>query len=184
MSLFLAYNATQAQDIDFFIQRPGDRFKFEQIPDSMTLDEFELLERHLRMRDMLYAMIVPGYTHFRAKEAKAGYIILGIRSAAYISLFAIGLDSGLDFRELMHLNYYIDPSAEYDRIKLYTGIAVIATATIFATYFYDWIRGQYILEKKQNAIRFKYSRQISIAPSLQPTGQHNIAPGIGIQMRF
>ncbi|HKK10446.1 MAG TPA: hypothetical protein VJ939_06385, partial [Bacteroidales bacterium] len=53
-----------AQDFDVYKRSKNDNFRLPEINRDMTFEEFQLLSRNLRMKDMLYAMVVPGYTHF------------------------------------------------------------------------------------------------------------------------
>ncbi len=84
---FLSYG----QDLDIYNIKQDDKLKIPNLPYGMTADEFQLLSRSFRMKDMLYAMVVPGYAHFHAKEMKTGYWLLGTRVSGFMGLAWIGL---------------------------------------------------------------------------------------------
>ena len=78
-----------SQDIDIYRKNKDDYFKNANIPSGMSFSEFQLLSRNLRLKDMLYAMAVPGYVHFKAKEPTTAYVLLGLRTAGYAGLGAL-----------------------------------------------------------------------------------------------
>ena len=155
---FLSYG----QDLDIYNIKQDDKLKIPSIPYGMTVDEFQLLSRNLRMKDMLYAMVVPGYVHFHAKEIKTGYWLLGTRVSGFMGLTWIGLDSHVRMREFMSFNFEFDPTIGANRIKVYGYVATVSMIFIFGTYFYDWIHGQYKLAKKQDNIRYRYGLKLKI----------------------
>jgi len=75
-----------AQDFDLYSRKTDDQVNLPFVQQSTALNEFQLLSRNARMMDMAYAMVVPGYMHFKAKEYKTAYTLLGLRSLAYIGL--------------------------------------------------------------------------------------------------
>lgn len=150
------------QDIDLYNIKQDDKLKIPNIPYGMTADEFQLLSRNLRMKDMLYAMMVPGYVHFHAKENKTGYWLLGLRVSGFAGIAGIRMDSGIRMREFFRFNFEFDPDIEVTRVKIYTAVATVSLIFIFGTYFYDWIHGQYKLSKKQDNIRYRYGLKLKI----------------------
>ncbi len=155
---FLSYG----QDLDIYNIKQDDKLKIPNLPYGMTADEFQLLSRSFRMKDMLYAMVVPGYAHFHAKEMKTGYWLLGTRVSGFMGLAWIGLDSGVRVREFLRFNFEFDPDIEERRIKAYGVVGTVSIIFIFGTYFYDWIHGQYKLAKKQDNIRYRYGLKLKI----------------------
>jgi len=157
LSLFV-----QAQDFDVYRRVTDDKVKIPKVNQSIELDEFQLLSRNARMMDMAYAMIVPGYMHFKAKEHKMGYYLLGARMAAYggltYSYFRLEDQGESIFGDIKDPDNY--------KIKQYKYIGIASVSIIFATYFYDWIHGKVMLEKKQEMIRYKYGFKIQMEGEL------------------
>ena len=167
-----------AQDVDIYAKRQNDNFNFPRIPAAMTFDEFELLSTHLRMQDMIGAMVVPGFVHFKIKEKKYGWWLVGLRTAGYGGLVY------LSYRNKSLMNLLFNPFAKYTD-RHYTADMVIAYASLFligGSFFYDWFHGRWKLHHKQNKIRYKYAPVLllSYAPPMADPGQTFIRAGIRI----
>jgi len=152
--LFFFFTQVNAQDIDLYKKDKNDNYKLPQISKQMTAEEFELLSHNMRMKDMLYASMVPGYVHFKAKENKQGYWLLGIRSASYLMMGGLYL-SGKD--ELLHIDTENLSDEELSDAKRYQNLFYTALSIATATYLYDVIHGDWMLHKKQERIRYKYA---------------------------
>ncbi|NPA67762.1 MAG: hypothetical protein GXO50_04045 [Chlorobi bacterium] len=166
----------QAQDIDFFHKNQNDKFKFEDINTQMSMDEYRILSRELRMKDMMYAAIVPGYVHFYAKDNKKGYTLLALRTAAFGELAYMGIKGNIDFGLDNFLDIR-DNSPDTDVILTYGAFAVI-----FGTYLYDWIHGQHVLRKKQENIRYKYNMKMNLGMLDNPNGTS--IPAFSLSLQF
>ncbi len=179
-----------SQDFDIFNKQLNDNFDMPHINKDMNFQEYQLLSRNLRMKDMLYAMVVPGYAHFYAQENKLGYSMLGTRIAGYAGLFYIYEKNKdrIDLRHLLGIGFNSSVFPEEDRNK-YSAIYATSLVLIFGSYFFDWIHGQYILQKKQEKIRFKFSPHIT-ANTINNTnigtsyGCNKIIPGISFSVQF
>jgi len=155
------------QDIDVFTKHKNDNFNMPEIDRNMTFEEFQFLSRDLRMKHMLYAMVVPGYVHFYIHDNITAYSILGTRLAGYGGLTYVWLknQNELSLKDIATFNFNKDSFNENDS-KKYTAISTVSIAFIFGSYMFDWIRGQQILQKKQEKIRFKYSLKLQSVNSL------------------
>ena len=139
-----------SQDIDLFNKQLNDKFKMPDIDKDMNFQEFQLLSRDLRIKHMLYAMVVPGYVHFYTHESKLGYAMLGTRVLGYGGLTFILLNNdAVDFKSLIGLNIDQNIFPEDDRTK-YTAITTASLIFIFGSYLFDWIHGQHMLQKNKN----------------------------------
>ena len=154
-----------SQDIDFYLKQKNSNFELPQVNGQMSFSEYRLLSHDLRMMDMAYAAIVPGYVHFMAQDNNVGYAVLGVRMAG--------------FATLGYLTYLTDGELTADRLGTNTKIAYGAVTVIIASYLFDWIHGKYRLEKKQDAIRYKYSVKASLSLSSVQTN-----PTIGMKISF
>ncbi len=160
MIVFFAHNLF-AQDIDIYTLKKNSNFVLPSVNKDMTYDEFQLLSRTLRMQDMLYAMLVPGYTHYVAKDNKMGNWMVTARLAGYSGLAYVLLKDDYSLASLL-TGTSIDRNKS--RFKTQRAIALSSVGIIFAEYFFDWIHAKWVLEKKQEEIRYKYAIQLSIRP--------------------
>ena len=144
-----------SQDIDLYHKNKNDNYNMPQIPYGMPYKEFELLSEKTRMLDMMYAMVVPGYLHFKAYDNTTGYTLAGVRTVAF------GVMSYVYFKE----DGINDSPFGYDSDYTNNDEVVfnIALSVAIATYLYDWIHGDYLLRKKQEKIRYKYAPRIKMA---------------------
>ncbi len=150
---------TTAQDFDLYKKDRNDNYKLPDIDKSMTADEFLILSENIRMKHMLYATIVPGYIHFRIKEKKKGYWLLGIRSASYFTMGYILLDGKNDF---FRLDFNDLDEEDLNKAKKSQNIFYTALSIAAATYAYDVIHGDWVLHQKQEKIRYKYALKAQV----------------------
>jgi hypothetical protein len=145
----------QAQDVDVYQHQKNSNFILPEIPANMTYKEFEILSTDLRMQDMMIAMIFPGHIHFKIKEKKTAYYILGSRLLGYAGWTYLSLTDNSLTGIVIEDNIGIDND-------ITTGDYIVAYGSlmlIVGSYLYDWIHGKYILDEKQNAIRYKYAKK-------------------------
>lgn len=163
-----------AQDFSIFHRYESDRLVFDGVPAEMSFNEYQLLSRDIRMIDIGYAMVVPGFTHFKAQEPVYAWSILGVDAVA-ATVLAVQLNTlqqaGLTYAEAQALN-------GYQRERQLIG----ASATvIFTAFLFDHIHGKWRLERKQEAIRYKYQPKIRMAPAVSSVDR---LPVVGLQMAF
>jgi hypothetical protein len=144
----------KAQDIDVYTKKKNDNYHLPKINSKMSFEEFQLLDKHLKMQDMLYAMVVPGYVHFQAKDKIVGYSLLGLRSLGFGGIYYVSKTTGITLPTLLSFSN-LESYKREEKILLYS------SALILTTYFFDWIHGKYRLEKKQNMIRYRYGMKIN-----------------------
>jgi len=166
-----------AQDIDIYHKNKNDNFELPYLNSKMSYDEFVLLSTNLRIKDMFYAAIVPGHAHFKAKDTKTGFLIFSIRMAAYGGLGFIYYDVKSTTNNFANTSFkeYID---EHDRYK---NIYVGSLALIVSTYLFDWIHGEYRLEKKQAMIRYKYGLKLNL---MRSAGMHELNQVVSFSLNF
>ncbi len=169
-----------AQDLDLYHINQDDKLKMQPIPEGMTYDEFHLLSTNLRMKDMLYAMIVPGYVHYQADEKRTAAWMFGMRMSGFAGLGYISLTYKSIFeRSVLNLT---EPELSVQQEKLNTVITTTSLVLIFGTYFYDWIHGQYKLTHKQDMIRYKFGLKMKME-NLQSFQPQQI-PSLSLSIRF
>lgn len=136
-----------SQDLEIFHRYQDDRIVPPVLPAGMTFDEYKLLSRDIRMSDMAASMALPGYISWKAEEKTAGIVAAALRGAGYAgALYEIIKYNNEGFTSVI--------SNQFDRNFSYITMGVLVSSWLF-----DWIYGKTALEKKQEAIRYKY-RQV------------------------
>ncbi len=174
--------SVRSQDIDIFAKHKNDNFKLPAINGKMSFAEFQLLDRNLRMQDMLYAMIVPGYAHFRAKDKATGYTLAGLRIAGFGAWYYVHEKTGAGLSDMLK-SLGLPDSGKKKLFAREKNLLLYSSLVIVGTYVYDWIHGKYRLEKKQNMIRYKYGLKLRFTNITQINTQ-NTFRGVSLQYRF
>jgi hypothetical protein len=182
LKLFLLFitiffiNFAYSQDIEIYKKEKNDNYQLPKIHPEMTFEEFELLSQNIRMKDMMYATIVPGYIHFKAQQPKQAYWIMGIRGTSYITAAYVFWDANKKYGGLNQTEVSDKDKNKYQNLL----IASISTATL--TYLYDIIHGDHILHQKQEKIRYKYTIKLNSQTFLDSKNIHY--PALGISVNF
>ncbi|MBN2669034.1 MAG: hypothetical protein JXR60_07380 [Bacteroidales bacterium] len=188
--LLLLIKLAIAQDFDIYPKQQDDKVKLPVLHESVSLNEFRLLSREVRMMDMAYAAIIPGYVHFKAQEKSKAYTLLTLRSMAYVSIGAVYFSAKSKGSALG--SYWYDTGDQLGKIQINdnysinVGDAVLvgAAIVIVGTYLYDWIHGKYLLEKKQEQIRYKYAVKFKLEQTFQNKNTMSFATGIQFSIQF
>ena len=187
--ILYAFSLT-GQDLDIYHKNSNSDFLLPHVSSAMQASEFQLLSRNLRMIDMLHATLVPGYIHFKAQSMTAGYALLTLRSLSYAAIISIYIDKKLNGESAISINPFQKDTPQGNTIVINSNwqidskdlISTAAYAIIIGTYLYDWIHGKYILERKKELIRYKYSLKFSIEKHhIQP---NSYIPSMGISLQF
>ena len=167
------------QDFDMYRRTVDDNVKIPKIYENLLLEEYQILTRNIRMMDMAYAMIVPGYVHFKAKENKRGYQILSSRMLGYAGLVIYAKRRENQDRRLLDYISGKDKDVDFnDKVLFSTSLGLVV-----GSYLYDWIHGKFILEKKQENIKYKYGIKFKMEDNLS-LNFNNPTPGIAITLNF
>jgi len=166
-----------AQDIDLYQRYVGDREKMPNLYENMTFEEYQVLSRDIRMMDMMYATIVPGYIHFKAGDKKKGYYILGARMSGYAGLTANYIR--LNNYDKNYTDLFNDPALKTDRLLFFTSISIV-----LSSYVYDWIHGKHTLEKRQELIRYKYGIKLKMEEQVSLGNSYGAAPVLSLTLNF
>ncbi len=153
--IFSVSGIISGQDLDIYKHQKNSNFELPAIPKDMTYEEFKILSTDLRMQDMMIATILPGHIHFKIGEKKKGYYILGARSIGYLSWIYLSVSNKSLTRIILLDNAGLDKTLNTQDVIVAYGSVVL----IIGSYLYDWIHGRYVLDDKQNRIRYKYARK-------------------------
>ncbi|HKK58170.1 MAG TPA: hypothetical protein VJ937_01715 [Salinivirga sp.] len=169
---------SSAQDFDIYPRLQDDKIKTPGINANMTADEFSLLSRNIRMMDMPYSLIVPGYIHFKAKDNTVGYTLLGLRIAGYTGL-AINA-----YRLIIFDKRAENIITGKNNLKQDQNLFITSSILILGSWLFDWIHGKYRLEKKQELIRYKYGIKLQLEKSQRNYSQKNYVPSLMLTYKF
>ncbi len=144
-------NLLFAQDFQVEVHKP---FELPTMPDSLTLTEFQILNRDLGWKELFTTIIFPGYaTKFAKEDTLATYIILG----RYLGLAAMGT---------VTLNALFNPDIEANNFQdlaenssANAAVFVAGFSTNIILTIFDWGYANLSLKQKQDEILFKYRQK-------------------------
>jgi len=169
-----------AQDLDIYKHQKNSNFQLPDIPKDMSYEEFKILSTDLRMQDMMMAMVLPGHIHFKIDEKKTGFYLLVARTVGFAGWAYLSLTDD----SLTDIIFY-DTTGLQTNIS--TGEFIVAYGSlvlVIGSYLYDWIHGKYVLEHKQNKIRYKYAkRKVQLGLSNIKVDHLNY-PGLAVTFNF
>ena len=154
--LLLLAEVFYAQDFDIYPRTKDDNFNMPDLYEQTSFDDYQILSRNMRMMDMAYAAIVPGYIHFKAKEPITGYSVMAARLIGYTGL-------AVNFVRINNSDNIISDIPNLgDEYKMDEIIFLSSISIIASSYLFDWIHGKYRLEKKQEMLRYKYGIKLKM----------------------
>ena len=133
------------------------------------------------MQDMMAGALVPGIVHFKAQDYPVAWTLVGIRSASYAGLLyeyiryeqlAVNADTSF-LRSL-----FIEQNSPFRRSDaVISGLSIIGIA---GTYLFDMIHGSFVLHKRQEAIRYKYSFKASLTSDFSKQNIYGLNFGVNL----
>lgn len=174
--------ALSAQDIDIYSKKKNSNYELPQLNPQTSFEEFQLLNRTLRMQDMAYAAIVPGYVHFKVKDKAVGYSILAVRSVGFGGLIYVLNDNSFSLVDL--INNSPPNSTNSSEFTEQQNITYLSLGVIVGSYLFDWIHGKHRLEKKQEMIRYKYGIKLNMSFTTSPLHPNSSIPTLGLRYSF
>jgi len=182
------------------------------IPEEMTFEEYQDMNRRLGVGLLLAAIPIPGTIHNYAGEEKIAKKIRWVAAASVISIIigAISTKEG-DWEESPYQTYTLNEGQgnelryemipigsvgtdiddiEYKYVELHKTITGEATfliplgiSILLADYLYDYIHGIITIENKRDKVRFKYGKKLDF--SFDPTYDINTRmAGINFSYKF
>ena len=167
---------------------------FYVVPADMTLEEYEDANRRLSVGLMLMTIPVPGALHFYANESKEGWRHVWVATAGLASIIA-GIAS-IDEKDTWPESEFqtIDIKGQDGTVRRYEKIPfeenvgsisynlrllrheseggkfliLLGAGLIIGEIFHDWYDGIKTIEKKRNAVRFKYGKSSNFGFNLSP----------------
>ena len=180
------------------------------IPEEMTFEEYQDMNRRLGVGLLLAAIPIPGTIHNYAGEENLAKKIRWVAAGSIVSIIigAISTEEG-DWEESPYQTsifnegeeneqrYQMIPIGavgtdieykyvELNKIKKSSGAAFLiplGISVLIADYFYDYIHGIKTIENKRDRVRFKYGKKIDF--SFEPTYNINTRmAGINLSYQF
>ena len=180
------------------------------IPEEMTFEEYQDMNRRLGVGLLLAAIPIPGTIHNYAGEEKLAKKIRWVAAGSVLSIIvgAISTKEGdweespyqisiLNEGEENELRYQMIPvgsvgtDIEYKYVELNkttksngaTFLIPLGISVLIADYLYDYIHGIKTIENKRDKVRFKYGKKLDF--SFEPTYDINTRmAGINFSYKF
>ena len=158
------------------------------IPEEMTLEEYDDMNKHLNVAILYSTTGIPGIVHSYAGEKNTAKKIRWATAGGVLSVIGGSMlskedgwqDSDYATIDIDGIRYEKIPSWEdesgtfyYDYKQLekkYTGgegLMILGVGVIFVSYFYDFFHGIKVIEEKRNKVRFKYGKMLNLG--FEPT---------------
>jgi len=178
------------------------------IPEEMTFDEYQDMNRRLTVGLLLAAIPIPGTIHHYAGEQKIAKKIRWVAAGSILAIVGGAMSMKEDgWREspyqIFKLNAGEDDEIRYEMIpishtgtdttykhvelgKKYSGASFLiplGIGVLIGDYLYDYIHGIRTIESKRDKVRFKYGKKLDF--SFTPTYDlKNKTAGISFTYNF
>lgn len=165
------------------------------VPAEMTLEEYTDANRRLSVGMMLMSVPFPGALHFYAGESRAGWKHVGAAALGGVSII-LGA-AMLDEKNAWEKSDYetIDVAGASGKIERYRkipveeeggvftyrleklnrktegagmGFVALGAGVILGSILHDWLGGIKTIERKRDAVRYKYGKKAGYKLSLNP----------------
>ena len=178
------------------------------IPEKMTFEEYEDMNRRLSQALLWSSIPLPGITHYYAGEKKMAkrlfYVGMGGLACIIGGSLYISESTWPDYDENLHIihNQGTDNERRYERVpvsmegdiihydlkEIYKlndgsggGLIALGVAVLIGDFIFDRLKGLHLIEKKRNKVRYKYGQQLKFTykPSLYFSNNSN---GLGMEL--
>lgn len=157
------------------------------LPDEMTFEEYQIMNKRISVGLLLSAIPVPGTMHSYAGEAQTAKKIRWVAAGSVLTMIigAVSMKEG-DWEDTEYqifeeggTVYEMIPTGEFgghttykyvELKKTYSGgsaLIPLGVGVLIADYIYDYIHGIKVIERKRDEVRFKYGKTIDF--SFTPT---------------
>ena len=192
-------NAQELSDFssDILGSEPLNEVPLWPVPVQMTLEEYEDANRRLSVGLMLMAIPVPGALQFYANEPRSGWKHVGAVALGITSIL-IGA-TNIEQEDAWDKSDYevVDIQGESGKIKRYEKIptnleadnynyrlreleradraggggffVLFGIGVVAGSYLNSWIDGIKTIERKRNAVRYRYGKKLEFSFQIQPT---------------
>ena len=180
------------------------------IPEEMTFEEYEDMNRRLSQALLWSSIPLPGITHYYAGESRMAkrllYIGMGGLACIIGGSLSINKPTWPDYDENLHIihNEGTDNERRYEKVpismqgdiinydlkEIYKqsdgsggGLVALGTVVLIGDFIFDRLKGLHLIEKKRNEVRYKYGQKLKLTykPSLYFSDSLN---EMGIKLKF
>jgi len=178
------------------------------IPEEMTFEEYEDMNRRLSQALLWSSIPLPGITHYYAGEKRMAKRLFYIGMGGLVCIIGGSLSMSEStwpsYDENLHIihNEGTENERRYERVpesmegdiihynlkEIYkqnngsgSGLIALGVAVLVGDFIFDRLRGLHLIEKKRNSVRYKYGQQLKFThkPSLYFSNNFN---GLGMEL--
>ena len=180
------------------------------VPEEMTFEEYEDMNRRLSQALLWSSIPLPGITHYYAGEKKMAkrlfYVGMGGLACIIGGSLSMSESTWPDYDENLHIihNQGTDNERRYERVPVSMegdiihydlkeifkqsdgsggGLVALGVVVLIGDFIFDRLKGLHLIEKKRNKVRYKYGQELKFTyePSLYFSNNLN---GIGMELTF
>lgn len=178
------------------------------IPEEMTFEEYEDINRRLSQALLWSSIPLPGITHYYAGEKRMAkrlfYVGMGGLACIISGFLSMGEPTWPNYDENLHViqNEGTDNERRYERVpvsmegdiihydlkEIYKqndgsggGLVALGIVVLIGDFIFDRLKGLHLIEKKRNKVRYKYGKELKFTykPSLHFSNDLN---GLGMEL--
>ena len=178
------------------------------VPEEMTFEEYEDMNRRLSQALLWSSIPLPGITHYYAGEKRMAkhlfYVGMGGLACIIGGSLSMSESTWPDYDENIHIihNEGTENERRYERVpvsmegdiihynlkEIYkqnngsgSGLIALGFAVLVCDFIFDRLKGLHLIEKKRNKVRYKYGQQLKFThnPSFYFSNNLN---GLGMEL--
>ena len=157
------------------------------VPEEMTFEEYEDMNRRLSQALLWSSIPLPGITHYYAGEEKMAkrlfYVGMGGLACIIGGALSMTEPTWPDYDENLHIihNQGTEDEKRYERVpismegdiihynlkEIYKqnddsggGLVALGVVVLIGDFIFDRLKGLHLIEKKRNKVRYKYGKEL------------------------
>jgi|AVFP01.1.fsa_nt_gi hypothetical protein len=150
------------------------------LPEQMSYEEFQKLNREINWSRLMAAAVVPGYLHFYADAPDWGWSIAGARIIGTGLMTWAMYDQYDRFGGLTNFSDSVDGEKSKATRNLTLFLAGLGLNMI--GFGLDWAHADLLISEERMRIQYKYRKQYKLEIRPQTMGQNGA--GIGLNLTF
>ena len=180
------------------------------VPEEMTFEEYEDMNRRLSQALLWSSIPLPGITHYYAGEKKMAkrlfYVGMGGLACIIGGALSMTEPTWPDYDENLHIihNQGTEDEKRYERVpismegdiihynlkEIYKqsddsggGLVALGVMVLIGDFIFDRLKGLHLIEKKRNKVRYKYGKELKFTykPFIHFSDNLN---GLGMELTF
>ncbi len=180
------------------------------VPEEMTFEEYEDMNRRLSQALLWSSIPLPGITHYYAGEKKMAkrlfYVGMGGLACIIGGALSMTEPTWPDYDENLHIihNQGTEDEKRYERVpismegdiihynlkEIYKqsddsggGLVALGVMVLIGDFIFDRLKGLHLIEKKRNKVRYKYGKELKFTykPFIHFSDNLN---GLGMELTY